>query len=100
MSKCKHSNTELVCVTRRHIAVQEVKEDLWHDYIVGVKCRDCPEEMPMPAEIVITRHPYRGEPHYPAVGEKNEEKTEAEKKSEYERIINRDIDWFPGEGND
>ena len=77
MSKCKHSRTELICISRKHTTVQEIKEDLWHDYIVGVKCRGCKDEMPMPAEMIITHHPYRGEPHYPVVDkEKHKEKAE------------------------
>lgn len=64
MSKCKHSRTELILRSRRYETVQEIKVDVWHDFIVGVKCRDCNDIMPTP-EIMTTYYPYRGEPHYP-----------------------------------
>ena len=65
MRKCKHSRTESIYISRRYITVQEREDTLWHDYIAGIKCRDCKDEMPMPAEMITTHYPYRGKPHYP-----------------------------------
>ncbi len=71
--RCEHKETEFILESQRGNVVTEIPDNYWHDCAVGVKCKYCSEKMPLPTEIVITKHPYPGKPHYPISDEKEKE---------------------------
>ncbi len=62
---CDH-RMELVLRSRRYQAIREVPVNLYYDYLVGVKCRNCGEQISIP-QVRLPGNYYSGEPRYEAM---------------------------------